>query len=334
MIVAETDPPLLCLVAAVLRWWHRARLVAYLQDIYPDIAVALGKIPDCLPVRWLRRLMFAVYRRADRVVVLSRDMKQLLVDSGVPTDRVVCIPNWIDTNLVIPQREPNAFRIRHDLDGQFVVMYSGNLGLCQRLEDVPKAARQLLDRPDILFLLVGAGALKPRLETLARQWHLCNVRFLPYQPKEELSESLSAADLHLVPLDPRVTSCLMPSKLYGVLASGSPLLAVAREDCELAELTRRKGAGLVVPPGEPDALADAIRWSADHRDELQDMGIAARKLAEQEYDRTLAVAKFAALLADVHAGELQAPIEPDEAASHRPSSEPAWPTPATPVKVR
>jgi glycosyltransferase involved in cell wall biosynthesis len=325
LIIVETDPPLLCLIAAFLRRWHRAKLVVYLHDIYPDIAVALGKIPDGRLTRWLRQLMFGTYRRADRVVVLSRDMRDLLIAAGVAAQQVDCIPNWIDTELIVPRQDCNAFRQRHGLDGQFVVMYSGNLGLCQRLEDVLEAARQLLDRTDILFLLVGAGALKSRLETLARDWHLSNVRFLPYQPKGELSESLSAADLHLVPLDPRVSSCLMPSKLYGVLAAGSPLLAVAPEDCELAELTRREGVGLVVPPGKPDALAEAISWSADHREDLQDMGIAARKLAEQQYDRALGTGKFAKLLAAVYSGKPAAPTPEPETVEARGLRAPAIP---------
>ncbi len=161
LIIVETDPPLLCLIAAFLRRWHRARLVVYLHDIYPDIAVALGKIPDGRLTRWLRQLMFGTYRRADRVVVLSRDMRDLLVTAGVAPQQVDCISNWIDTDLIVPRQDGNPFRQRHALDGQFVVMYSGNLGLCQRLEDILEAARQLLDRPDILFLLVGAGRSSP-----------------------------------------------------------------------------------------------------------------------------------------------------------------------------
>ncbi len=115
----------------------------------------------------------------------------------------------------------------------------------------------------------------------------------------------------------------MPSKLYGVLAAGSPLLAVAPEDCELAELTRREGVGLVVPPGKPDALAEAISWSADHREELQDMGIAARKLAEQRYDRPLGTGKFAKLLAAVYSGRPTTPGDAPEIRDRRAGSEEA-----------
>jgi glycosyltransferase involved in cell wall biosynthesis len=294
--VVETDPPLLCLIGWYLQRVHGAKLVCYLQDIHPDIGIALGKLRDRWPLRLLRRLLFHVYRRADRVVVLSRDMRDRIVQGGVDPQRVVCIPNWIDTSLVRPVKQDNPFRRQHDLAGQFVVMYSGNLGLCQRLEDVVAAASYLRDRADILFLLVGEGSLKPQLERRVEELRLTNVRFLPYQPKTELAASLSAADVHLVPLDERVAACLMPSKLYGVLASATPFIAVAPDDCELSELALEHGAGVLAPPGEPEALAEVIERLADATWDLEEMGHRARRLAETHYDRTTVTAQFLGLL--------------------------------------
>lgn len=310
VVVVESDPPLLCLLGEFLRRWHQTKLVVYLQDIHPDIGIALGKIPDCWLTRRLRQGMFGVYRRADRVVVLSRDMRDLLIASGVSSARIDCIPNWIDTQTILPRKDSNAFRRRHGLDGQFIVMYSGNLGLCQRLEDVLAAADRLRDRPDILFLLVGDGVSKRGLEGEARRLGLPNVRFLPYQSKDDLAESLGAADLQLVPLDPRVASCLMPSKLYGVLASGNPVLAVAPKRSELAEITQERRVGLVVPPNRPDALAEAIARGSTNREELREMGRAARRLAEEQYDRRRITRRFADMLRDVVGGETLRREEP------------------------
>lgn len=296
IVVVETDPPLLCLLGAFLRWWRGAKLVIYLQDIYPDIAVALGKLPDSLPTRGLRRIMYATYRRADRVVVLSRDMERLLIGSKVPSRKISRIPNWTDTDAVIPQAENNPFRRDHGLEHRFVVMYSGNMGLCQRLDEVLQAASLLRHRDEIQFVFIGDGASRRRLEDFVACENLGNVRFLPYQAKEHLSESLSAANVHLVPLDPRVSSCLMPSKLYGILASGTPLIAIAPEKCELSELARRCRIGLVVPPGDSQALATAILWSVDHPERLEEMGIAARKLAEERFDRQKVTRRFSHML--------------------------------------
>ncbi len=251
-----------------MRRLRGAKLVVYLQDIYPDIAVALGKLPNNVLTRWLRRAMFAVYRRADRVVVLSRDMHDRLAASGVPAERIVCVSNWVDTTALEPRKQDNSFRRKHDVVNQFVVMYSGNLGLCQRLEDILEAARLLRHHADIVFLLVGDGVLKSQLKEQALRQELANVRFLPYQPKEQLSLSLSAAQLHLVPVDPRVVSCLMPSKLYGALASGTPVLAVAPDDCELAELVEELQVGAVCAPCEPAQLAIMIQRLAAAPEQL------------------------------------------------------------------
>jgi glycosyltransferase involved in cell wall biosynthesis len=274
-----------------------AKLVVYLQDIHPDIAIALGKIRDGFLTRTLRSLMFRIYRAADHVIVLSRDMRERIIDSGVDRQRVACIPNWVDTQHIRPIKGGNAFREQHGLDSKFVVMYSGNMGLCQRLEDVISAADCLRDHRDIQFLLIGGGALEAELKERVLELGLSNVRFLAYQPKSMLAESLSAADVHLVPLDPRVASCLMPSKLYGALASGTPIVTVAPDDCELAELTRRHHIGLVARPGNPSAIAVAISALAQRNGHLHEMSARARQLAEQEYDRRHVTSRIASLFA-------------------------------------
>ena len=299
VVVAETDPPVLCFLGAILKGWHRAKLVCYVQDIYPDLAVALGKIPAGCLARWLRKAMVCVYRHADRVIVPSHDMRRVLVSAGVPAEATVCIPNWIDTRRVVPVKQDNAFRRAHGLDGRFLVMYSGNLGLCQPLDDVVRAAERLRGQPEILFTFVGDGVAKRRLQGTARRMGLANVRFFPYQAESALGESLSAADLHLVPLDPRVASYLMPSKLYGVLASGTAVLALAPEGSETARIVRDRGVGIVVAPGQPDALAEAILKAAANRAMLQAMGREARRLAQAEYDRRASTGRFAALLGEL-----------------------------------
>ncbi|HEX3872430.1 MAG TPA: NAD-dependent epimerase/dehydratase family protein, partial [Pirellulales bacterium] len=152
------------------------------------------------------------------------------------------------------------------------------------------------NRPEIRFLIIGEGSLKSELQRRAADGQLTNIEFLPYQPKSQLGESLSAADLHIVPIDPRVTRYLMPSKLYGVLASGTPLVAVAPIDSDLAQITREHRCGTIAPPGDPQALADAIVWCAAHPDELRLMGRRGRELAIAQYDRRHVTHRFAQLL--------------------------------------
>ncbi|HEX3871923.1 MAG TPA: glycosyltransferase family 4 protein, partial [Pirellulales bacterium] len=129
IVVVETDPPLLCLLGAFLRHWFGCRLIVYLQDIYPDVAVAVGKLPRGALTDGLRRLFFGVYRRADRVIVLSNEMRSLLVASRIDPRRIECISNWVDTEAVHPVgNQDNQFRAEHHHACQFLVMYSGNVG--------------------------------------------------------------------------------------------------------------------------------------------------------------------------------------------------------------
>lgn len=299
IIVVETDPPLLCLVGAFLRWRFGCQHVVYLQDIYPDLGVALGRIRDGWVTRLLRRLFLAVYRRADQVVVLSDDMRQVLIQGGVDPAHVVKIPNWVDCAKVQPFKGPNTFREELGLQDQFVVMHSGNLGYCQRLENLLEAAERLKDRTEIVIVLVGDGAFRRELEVTAAKKGLTNVRFVDYQPASRLSESLSAADLHIVSVDPRVVGYLMPSKLYGVLASGTPLIAIAPNYCELALLVERNAVGWVVEPDDPQTLSQRIAESAQLPYDLRQMGERARKLAVDQFDRSASVDAFATLLIDL-----------------------------------
>ena len=320
VIVVETDPFLLPLIGRILRWKHRCRIVVYVQDVYPDVAVALGKIREGRFTRFLRGWLHATYRLADRVVVLGDDMREVLSSSRISDQRLVCIPNWADTNRILPLEKDNSFRKREGINGQFVVMYSGNMGLCQILDEVLDSADRLRHRSDLLFVFIGDGASKQRLMQSASDRGLNNVRFLPYQPQSDLSSSLSAADLHVVPLDPRVTGCLVPCKLYGILAAGVPALVLADEKSDTSRTVKEAGVGSVVQPGNVAQLAETISWYVDHRGELGEMGRKARWLAESEFDRKIASARFGQLIFDVLSG-------------NRTSSRPVSPPRFEPVKI-
>ena len=303
IVVVETDPPLLCLVGGLVRRWHGAKLVIYLQDIYPDLGVAIGKLPNNWLVRSLRAAFFRVYRGANRIIVLSDDMRDLLAESGISPRNIAKIPNWIDCSRIKPVKQSNSFRDELKLNDRFIVMHSGNLGLCQGLETVVDAAGLLQHRPDICFVLVGDGAAKRTLVDVVHERGLQNVHFTDYQPATRLSESLSAADLHLVAVDPRVIRFLMPSKFYGVLASGTPVLAIAPRGSELARIVEQEEIGTVAPPNSPAVLADRIVEMADLPYDFPEMGLRARRLAERRFDRTISVTAFSNLLMSVAGAE-------------------------------
>lgn len=296
VVVFETDPFLLPFAASRLQKACGCRMIGYLQDIYPDVAVALGKVRNSWPVQQLRKRLFNVYRRCDQMVLLSEDMRDLLTAGGVAEDKCSIIPNWVDTDLIRPIPSGNLFRQRYELHDNFLVMYSGNLGLTQKLEDFVAAAALLREHSRIQFVFAGRGATKTTLEKQVADLQLNNVLFCDYQPLDELSHSLGAADLHLIPLSHRLYQCLMPSKLYGVLAAGKPFLTTAPANSELCRIAVQQQVGFSVDQGSPTAIAQAILQAMNNPDQLQRYGENARRLAERQYSQQHAVNQFAALL--------------------------------------
>lgn len=295
-VVVETDPPLLCFIGYLVQRLRGVKLVLYQQDIYPEVAKALKKIPDWFPYRIVRRFFYFVYRRADRIVVLSADMKAHLEANGVDVSRIHVIPNWTDPKAVFPIKERNEFRDSAELNGQFVVMYSGNIGLSQRLETVLDAAECLKDNSNITFVFVGDGASREQFEDDAKRRGLCNVRFFDYQPKAKLAHSLSAADLHLVLLEPALVPLLMPSKIYSVLASGTPCVVLSSQDCELSNIVMENEVGTVCEPHDSEELVRQILMFAEDPDLVKMAGSTARELAVSVYCRENSVAEFAAMI--------------------------------------
>lgn len=303
VLVVETDPFLLAFAGAALRLRHRGRLVVYLQDIHPDVGVAVGRLKETRLTRFLRTALLAVYRQADRIVVLSRDMRDTLIASAIPAHSIACLPNWTDTDQIRPTVAANRFRTRANIAPEtFLVMYSGNLGVTQQLDRVLDAAERLHERRDILFAFVGGGAAETQLRGAVEGRRLSNVRFFPYQPKAELGDSLSAADLHVITVHPAALAYLMPSKFYGILAAGRPVVAAVPAGSELATEICEHRVGYVVPPGDVAALADSIATAADRRAELVAFGERARRLAESTYDRRLVTSRFGDLLDEVFDG--------------------------------
>jgi glycosyltransferase involved in cell wall biosynthesis len=295
VIVVETDPPLLGALGCLLKWWHRSPLVFYLQDLYPEVGLAMGRLRPGLLTRLLWLATQLGLRAADRVVVLGEDMKRRVLERGIAAAKIVVIPNWADIRLLRPTPPDPELRRAWGLNGEFVVMYSGNLGLSQNLEPLLEAARELRDEP-VCFVLVGEGAAKASLEARATAWGLGNVRFRPYQPKQRLNESLNLADLHLIPLRRGLMGYIVPSKLYGILAAGKPYLAAVDADSELARITEEGQCGVCVEPDASGPIVEAVRRCLLQPEMLAEMGRRGRRLAEERFDRHIAVERFSSLL--------------------------------------
>lgn len=280
-VLLVTNPPFLGLAGPILKFWRRRRFLVVIHDLYPDIAVSMGYLRENSPLAVLwKALNRWVFNQASFVIVLGRDM-QPQVRKHIPLqdhDKVVYIPNWADPCLIQPvEVEDNPLINEIGLAGKFIVQYSGNMGLTHDMETIIEAARELRDLEKVHFLMIGGGGKLKAIQRMATTYGLSNMTFLPYQPRENLKNSLGASHVSLVSLKNGGKGLSVPSKLYGIMASGRPTIAIVPEGSEVALTLGEFDCGIVTPPRDVTALVKAIRWLMDHDKTRREMGERAHK---------------------------------------------------------
>lgn len=258
-VVWVYHPPLtLGPAAAWIGLWKRMPFVLEIQDLYPESLEACDMIRDRGVLRILDRLLGAVYRRAAAVTVISPGFRRVLIDKGVPPEKIHVFPNWADERVYYPRPPDPARAAALGLTGRFNVVYAGNFGPAQDLRNVLRAASRLRDLPHVQFVLVGSGTDHEAIRREAATKRLDNVRVLDRQPETAMPGLYSLADVLLVHLKAHpLFDLTIPSKTQCYLASGRPILMACGGDA--ADIVRDASAGLVVPPGDPAALASAVR---------------------------------------------------------------------------
>jgi colanic acid biosynthesis glycosyl transferase WcaI len=300
VVLSMTDPPVIADVALFAARRFHAPLVVISQDVFPEIAVELKRLQNPLVVGLLRRAIRFYLERADRIVAIGETMRARLEEKGAPAERLRVIPNWADTKALTPQPTRNEWSAAQGLDDRFVVMHSGNIGHAQNLDALVRAATLLRDVDGLTIALLGDGARRDELADLARSLDVDDiVRFLPYQPRDVLPLSLSSADVHVVGLAHGLSGYVVPSRVYGILAVGRPVIVAADPESETAQLVETVGCGIVVAPGQPEALAEAIRRAKDGELELDAMGAAGRDYVVAHADRAIAAERYRRLLREL-----------------------------------
>jgi glycosyltransferase involved in cell wall biosynthesis len=259
VVVSMTDPPLQ--VAAVTLASCRAKKkIHWAQDVYPELAEELGVIGrGGLLARVLRAVSNWALRRQDEIVVVGRCMRERLIRRGIDAGKIEVIANWSPVGAVAAE-DVAAMRQKLGWDGKFVALYSGNIGLAHDFETLVGAAK-LLEGAEVTMVFAGEG---PRLEEVKRATAgMAQVVFLPPQPKEELGAFLAAADVHLVTVRAGLEGLVVPSKAYGILAAGCPVIYVGPRDSEVACLLDETQAGQVVANGDSAALASMLKQRAE-----------------------------------------------------------------------
>jgi len=299
LVLCMTDPPMVGDIAFAVARRYRVPLIVVSQDVFPEIAVELGRLRNRFLVGLLSVLTRFYLTRADRVVAIGETMQRRLESKGVAPERLHVIPNWVDTGEIVPQPRDNDWARRRRLLDRFVVMHSGNIGHAQDLDTLIRATTSLRDLERLAVVLIGFGARHAEYVKLVHQLGADQVAFVGYQDRERLPFSLASADIHFVGLARGLSGYVVPSRLYGVLAAGRPVLAAAEEDSETAELVRSVGCGIVIPPGQPDLVAEEIRKAAAGSYDLVEMGRVGREWVQREAGLERAVERYRRLLADV-----------------------------------
>jgi glycosyltransferase involved in cell wall biosynthesis len=241
-------------------------------------------------------------------VAIGETMKQRLEQKGAPADRVAVIPNWVDTAELTPGPRHNVWSAAHGLDDRFVVMHSGNIGHAQDLDTLVRAATFLRDLESVRIVVIGFGARHGEVTRLAQRLEVTQtVRFLDYQPREVLPLSLATGDLHYVGLARGLAGYVVPSRVYGILAAGRPVLVSADRDSETVNLVEEARCGLVVPPGRPELVAGVIRDAVEGRMSLDGMGARGRAWVEREADQEVAFDRYRRLVAELAAPGASSP---------------------------
>jgi putative colanic acid biosynthesis glycosyltransferase WcaI len=295
-----TDPPIVGDLGVAVGRRFGAPVLVISQDVFPEIATELDRLRNPAVVGVLGTLVGAYLRRADRIVAIGETMRERLQAKGAPPDRLRVIPNWVDTRAITPQPRDNEWAESHELVSKFVVMHSGNVGHAQDLDSLVRAATFLRDRDDLRVVIAGFGARHAEMVALAELLEVDDtVRFLPYQKRERLPYSLSSADLHVVGLAKGLAGYVVPSRLYGILSAGRPVIAAADEESETARLVHEVGCGIVIPPGRPELLGRTIRSAAEGAYDLEEMGRRGRQYVELEADRVVAMERYRALVREL-----------------------------------
>ncbi|MGI2903021.1 glycosyltransferase family 4 protein [Tolypothrix sp. VBCCA 56010] len=296
-VILSTSPSLpVCIPTTLLGWLHDCPVVLNLQDILPEAAVHVGLLKNKFLIQVFATLEKFAYRTATKISVIADGFVDNLRSKGVAANKIVQIPNWVDVNFIRPlPKENNAFRTAHNLNGKFVVLYSGNIALTQGLETVVKAAATLRDVPDIAFVIVGEAKGLQRLQQECQDIGADNVLLLPFQPREKLPEMLAAADVGLVVQKKNVISFNMPSKIQVLLASGRALVASVPDNGTAARAIKQSGGGLVVTPEDSQALAAAVLDLYQNPEKVKTLGYNSRQFAIEQYSFDQALNNYESL---------------------------------------
>lgn len=304
LIYTISSPPVIGgLIGAFGKLMKKSKLVYNIQDFNPEQAEAIGYTRQ----KWLFKIARSLDNisciASNHIITVGKDMQETLVyrfrGRRVPVNSV--INNWTDEEDIVPLQRDHPkikqFLTEHQLENKFIVMYSGNLGLYYDLENIIQITNEFKDSSEIMFVFIGEGGVKKKMELYVKNHEIPNVLFLPFQPKEKLKYTLNAAHVHLVVNQKGIKGVSVPSKIYGVMAAGKPIIGVLESGSEASLLIENSNCGVVVEPHSYQKIAQIIGSISEmNSDELDQMGLKGRTYLENHLAKKKAIEKYRHLL--------------------------------------
>ena len=300
LVLVLSTPPFISFYGLMLKVLKKVKTIYIVQDLFPDLVVELGKIKNKYFINVLKKFSKLIIRKMDRVVVVGDFMKRKIkkdILQGMDSDHIITIDNWADgekIRVIRGEEEKNILRAEWGLEGKFIVLYSGNIGDLHEFDTIISAAEDLGEQgwKKICFVFIGEGIKKEYIKRKVKEKGLNNILFFPFQPREGLTYSLGLADVSLVTLEKGFEGMVVPSKIYGILASGKPVIAVVGGESEVTEIISKGKCGEIVKIGDYKNLSEVIINYYNNYKKCYQEGMSGRKYFEENYDRKIAVKKY------------------------------------------
>ncbi|WHY61505.1 glycosyltransferase family 4 protein [Cytobacillus firmus] len=307
IVYTISQPPILGgMIGTIGKLFKQAKHVYNIQDFNPEQAEAVSYTKMKAVFKLARAIDKLNCRYANRVIVVGQDMSETLKKrfKNINVPEHLIINNWTNENDIIPMSKDELhvqeFLRNNDLEDKFIVMYSGNIGLYYDLENIIKITKYFKEYPDLVFLFIGEGAVKKEMQEYVNKHNITNVKFLPYQPIDSIKYSLNSADVHLVVNQKGIKGVSVPSKIYGVMAAGKPIIGVLEQGSEAQLLIDKSNCGTVVEPQNYQGIVSAIEYFFNMKTEsLQQLGLNGRKYLNQNLKREISINKYREVLKEV-----------------------------------
>ncbi len=301
LVVCKTDPPLLSVTISLVSRIKKAKQINWVQDLYPEIAMVIKSNVFVNPlIRLLKSIRNKSLSTACVNVVVSERMAEKLINEQIPRDQVRVISNWSNGDKIFPiPRAKNSLREKWNISNKFVIGYSGNMGHAHDFDSILNIVEKLNDHKSIRFVFIGGGVKYPWIKSEIGRRQLTNIEIHPYQQEENIAESLSVADIHIVSLLERLEGFLYPSKFFAAAASSRPIFFIGGTESELGRLIIRENCGLVVQSNAVDKGVGALINLENDAKLCNVMGTNARKLIDTKFDKKFGIASWIEILDNI-----------------------------------